>query len=155
MSALRFEARLFRPAANLPTVLPIPLEVAREGKLRARLRIKGFIDKEPIATSLQSSGEGWLGFVVNKELLKKLDRAPGDSVEVAIEVDEGPVIVDLPRDFVEALRIERRAKAVFDALAPSHKRAYVRWIASAKREETRARRIREAMAMLAEGKKLR
>jgi uncharacterized protein YdeI (YjbR/CyaY-like superfamily) len=129
--------------------------VAREGKLRARLRIKGFIDKEPIATSLQSSGEGWLGFVVNKELLKKLDRAPGDSVEVAIEVDEGPVIVDLPRDFVEALRIERRAKAVFDALAPSHKRAYVRWIASAKREETRARRIREAMAMLAEGKKLR
>jgi uncharacterized protein YdeI (YjbR/CyaY-like superfamily) len=39
-------------------------------------------------------------------------------------------------------------------LAPSYRRLYVGWILAAKREETRARRITEAIGLLAAGKKL-
>jgi len=47
-----------------------------------------------------------------------------------------------------------RARAAFEALAPSHRRNYVRWIMDGKREETRQRRLAEAIGLLAEGKKL-
>ena len=42
----------------------------------------------------------------------------------------------------------------FEQLAPSCRRAYIAWIDSAKREETKEKRLREAIGMMAAGKKL-
>ena len=47
-----------------------------------------------------------------------------------------------------------RAWKTFSGLAPSYRRNYVRWILDAKRDETRRRRLSEAIGLLAEGKKL-
>jgi len=60
----------------------------------------------------------------------------------------------LPAEFRRALRVHPIAWRYFNELAPSYRRLYVRWIAAAKREETRARRITEAIGLLASGKKL-
>lgn len=46
----------------------------------------------------------------------------------------------------------RAAAATFKAFPPSQRREYVEWIAEAKREETRGRRIAQAIEWLAEGK---
>ena len=51
-----------------------------------------------------------------------------------------------------ALRGNRAAQKAFDAFSNSHRREYIEWIVEAKREETRARRVAEAVAQLAEGK---
>ncbi|MBL8288521.1 MAG: YdeI/OmpD-associated family protein [Rubrivivax sp.] len=59
----------------------------------------------------------------------------------------------LPAAFAEALAHDAGARRVFDALAPSHRRDYVEWIAEAKRDQTRARRVAQALAWLAEGKR--
>lgn len=61
---------------------------------------------------------------------------------------------DLPAYLEEGLKKDPAAWAAFERLAPSHRRNYVLWIDSAKREETRARRIAEAIARLREGKTL-
>ena len=58
----------------------------------------------------------------------------------------------VPADLRAALAKHRRAKATFDAFAPSHRREYVEWIAGAKRPETRARRLATAIEWLAAGK---
>jgi len=58
----------------------------------------------------------------------------------------------LPAALREALKAEPRAKAVFDSLAPSHRQAYARWIASAKRADTQGRRASSAVQMLLRGK---
>lgn len=47
----------------------------------------------------------------------------------------------LPTDLEEALRSREGAWEAFRALPPSHKKQYLWWIAEAKREETRLRRI--------------
>lgn len=60
----------------------------------------------------------------------------------------------VPRYIERALKAERAAWRFFATLAPSYRRAYVAWIDSAKREETRRRRLREAVARLAKGEKL-
>lgn len=52
------------------------------------------------------------------------------------------------------LRADAAASASFDRLAPSHRRNYVGWIMSAKRDETRRRRLAEAIGLLRAGRKL-
>lgn len=59
----------------------------------------------------------------------------------------------VPPAFDSALDAAPAARAVFDGFAPSHRREYVEWIADAKREETMAKRIAQAVEWLAEGKK--
>ncbi|MCI0477816.1 MAG: YdeI/OmpD-associated family protein, partial [Anaerolineales bacterium] len=63
-------------------------------------------------------------------------------------------IADVPREFKHALEANKRARANFERLAPSHKRQYIGWISDAKKDETRQRRIDAAIKMLKENQKL-
>lgn len=58
----------------------------------------------------------------------------------------------VPADLAWALARSAKARATFDKIQPSHKRRYVQWIGEAKRPETRARRVAQAVKMLAAGK---
>lgn len=60
--------------------------------------------------------------------------------------------VEVPPIFSAALRRDAKAKAAFDAFSPSHRREYCEWIAEAKREDTRERRVAQALEWLREGK---
>ena len=60
----------------------------------------------------------------------------------------------LPSYIEETLKTDPVAWQFFDQLAPSYQRAYIGWIDSAKRQETKERRLREALSLLAAGKKL-
>jgi uncharacterized protein YdeI (YjbR/CyaY-like superfamily) len=65
-----------------------------------------------------------------------------------------PVIPDLPGYIAKALKANSSAWKFFRELAPTYRRDFVVWIHTAKRPETRARRIRESISLLAAGKKL-
>lgn len=60
---------------------------------------------------------------------------------------------ETPADLAAALGKNRAAKATFDAFPPSCKRDYIEWIVEAKREETRAKRLAQAVEWMAEGKR--
>ena len=60
--------------------------------------------------------------------------------------------LETPAEFASALKKSKKAAAVFEKFSPSCKREYIEWIAEAKREETRAKRIKSAIEMLAKGK---
>jgi uncharacterized protein YdeI (YjbR/CyaY-like superfamily) len=64
-----------------------------------------------------------------------------------------PSVTKLPAYIVRALKARPAAQKYFDNLAPSHKRRYLGWIDSAKKQETKEKRLKEAMAMLAAGRK--
>jgi len=65
-----------------------------------------------------------------------------------------PVVPILPAYIVTALKANPGAWAFFRTLAPTYRRDFVAWIHTAKRPDTRARRIRESISRLAAGKKL-
>lgn len=65
-----------------------------------------------------------------------------------------PVIPELPAYIGEAFKAHAKAWAFFQTLPARERRNFVVWIHTAKREETRERRIREAVGLLARGKKL-
>ena len=58
-----------------------------------------------------------------------------------------------PDDLAAALRKNKAAQATYEAFPPSCKREYVEWITEAKREETRAKRLAQAVEWMAEGKR--
>ena len=72
----------------------------------------------------------------------------GDEVEVQVEVNAEPPIVTEPGDFARALDADPAARAAYDRLAYSHKREHVIAIETAKKPETRKRRIEKAVVML-------
>lgn len=57
-----------------------------------------------------------------------------------------------PAEFAAALKKSKKAAAEFAKFSPSCKREYIEWIADAKREETRDKRIAQAVEWIAEGK---
>ena len=61
-----------------------------------------------------------------------------------------PVVV--PADLRRALARNRQARTTFASFSPSHRREYVEWITEAKQDETRERRLSQAVAWMAEGK---
>ena len=61
--------------------------------------------------------------------------------------------IAIPPDFASALARVPPAQLAFDAFAPSHRREYLEWIVEAKRDETRAKRIAQAVEWIGEGKK--
>ncbi|MDH4195898.1 MAG: YdeI/OmpD-associated family protein [Candidatus Aminicenantes bacterium] len=60
----------------------------------------------------------------------------------------------LPAELMGVLQANGRACENFFKLAPSARRLYVGWILEGKKEETRLRRLREAIDLLAAGRKL-
>jgi uncharacterized protein YdeI (YjbR/CyaY-like superfamily) len=61
--------------------------------------------------------------------------------------------IEMPDDLAAALSANAPAQATFEGFPPGCRREYLEWVTSAKRPETRTRRIAEAVAMMAEGKK--
>jgi uncharacterized protein YdeI (YjbR/CyaY-like superfamily) len=65
-----------------------------------------------------------------------------------------PSLSVIPPYIEKQLKANVRAWDYFEQLAPSYRRAYIGWIDSAKRKETKEKRLREAIGLLATGKKL-
>jgi hypothetical protein len=76
----------------------------------------------------------------------------GDEVDVEIELDTAPRVVELPPDFAAALEAEPSARSTFERLSPSMKGYHVAQVTGAKTDETRQRRIAKSVAALAEGR---
>jgi hypothetical protein len=74
--------------------------------------------------------------------------ATGDEAEIDVELDAEPRVVTEPEDFARALDADPAARAAYDRLAYSHRREHVLAIENAKKPETRARRIEQAVATL-------
>ncbi len=117
-------------------------------------KIQCTFDGEPYRGVVADMGGGPV-IALLQTIRAKIGKKPGDSVRVAVWKDDEPRVYALPEDLAAALEANAAAKATFEALAPSHRKAYVVWVEESKKAETRAARVEKAVAMLAEGKKLK
>jgi hypothetical protein len=99
--------------------------------------------------SLISFDETWSAFAMRlktktdeKKEAKPVQRAIFDYINP--ETKE----IRLPDDLATELKRHKEEKKYFDGLAFSHRKEYVEWIVSAKREETRMQRVQKTIDML-------
>lgn len=85
---------------------------------------------------------------LNKEHRAAAGVEAGDEVEVTLELDTEPRIVEVPEDLAAALAEKSGARVAFDNLSYTMRKEYVRQVNEAKAQETRERRIAGIVAKL-------
>jgi Bacteriocin-protection, YdeI or OmpD-Associated/Domain of unknown function (DUF1905) len=76
----------------------------------------------------------------------------GDTATLELTLDSKLREVQIPAALAAALDTDPAARAAFDGLAFTHRKEYARWVEEAKRDETRDRRLTQALEMLRAGK---
>jgi hypothetical protein len=96
------------------------------------------------------SGKYMIG--VSKERRKLAGVAAGEMIDVTLELDTAPRVMEVPPDLQKALDADKAAKAYFATLSYSNQRRHIDPINEAKSPETRARRIEKSVALFHAGK---
>jgi hypothetical protein len=118
---------------------------------KKRVKIKAIIDGEPYRGTLVRMGGPHHMLPVLKEIRQRIGKSFGDSVAVELEEDLEIRQVEAPQDLQVALEKNPSAHAFFERLSYTHQKEYVNWIAGAKRDETRQKRIQQTIDMLEQG----
>jgi len=99
-----------------------------------------------------SRRQAYVRLILDARKAETRDRRLREAI-LLLEQSQGG-LQDTPPFVKRAIMARPKAWAYFKSLAPSHRRHYVGWIMHAKKEETRERRLREAVSLLEQNKKL-
>lgn len=132
----------------------VPATITEALGTRAQVRVRGTLNGHEFASNLAAVGGGQHALLVHKATRAALGAAPGSVVQVSFRPDTAERIVEVPTELADALAATPVAGATFEALAYTHRKEYARWIAEAKKPETRTRRVAKAVAMLVAGQKI-
>ena len=102
--------------------------------------------------SLISFNDTWsaFGMRLKTETDKKKEAEPKDR-PIFDYIDAVKKTIRLPEDFEKQLQKAKKENAFFATLSFTNKKEYVEWIINAKREDTRAARVKESVERLAKG----
>ncbi len=111
----------------------------------------------------RDNGMGSLGKITSIRDLPSNKKLTEYIVQAAALIDDGAKVMsrpkkapkpvaEVPAELTAALKKNKAAAKVFAEFSPSCKREYVEWITEAKRQETKEKRIAQAVEWIAEGK---
>jgi Bacteriocin-protection, YdeI or OmpD-Associated/Domain of unknown function (DUF1905) len=144
----RFQTTL-QVEGRTATFFEVPLDVpAIFGRARppVRVTIGGHTYRSTVAVY------GGRYFVpLNRRTREAAGVAAGEEVTVELEADADERTVELPEELRAALDGDEAARAAFESLSYSHRKEYADWVADAKRDETRQRRLAKTLERLRAG----
>jgi hypothetical protein len=125
-------------------------QVAIVGEGAKRFPARATINGATLRTTVTKMHGEYL-FGLSRAARERARIEAGDTVTFTLELDADPRTVDVPEALTSALAADSEARAAFDALAHTHRKEFARWVADAKRDETRARRVSRTLEMLHDG----
>lgn len=151
MSTKRFKTTVAKSGSRI--FIAIPFNPNDAWGVKRRHYITGSVNGHNVRGSLGSDGTQYF-LPLGAAWRRGCGIDEGTQVEVVLG-PEGPQTDTMSLDILTALDAAPKAKTFFEGLATFYRNNYVRWIESAKRPETRAKRIAEMMVLLKAGKKQR
>lgn len=149
MGVIRFTTELQRRGPAAAVVLD-DAQVATLGEGAKRFPVAATVNGYTWRTSVaRMGGEFLVG--LNREVREGAGVQAGDQVEVTLELDSAPREVEVPEALATALAGDPQAKTAFEGMSFTHRKEYARWITEAKRDETRQRRVQQALEMIRAG----
>ena len=117
------------------------------------VKVRGSIDGYEISKyHLMPFGKGKLFLPIRAEIRKKIKKYAGDTVTIVLFEDHEPYVI--PQELLDCLENEKAALQFFISLPENEQHQYVKWVFSAKKEETKANRILVMISRLLKEKKL-
>jgi hypothetical protein len=147
-----FKIKLLGKAGSEVASLKPPFDVVELFQRKGRVPVKGTVNGFPFRSSLMNMGEGHM-MVVNAELRAGAKCKAGDTVAVVMEIDPDERKVEVPDYLNKVIDRDLKAKEFWGKLSFTHQKEYVREIESAKRPETREKRIAAMMDTLCKNKR--
>ena len=135
------------------TRLDIPFNVHQAFGSKAIVPVAGTLNGVPFRNSLMPKGDGTHYLHLRKDLLTAARVRIGDTVSVVLAKDAAPRTVTVPEDLQAALNSVPAQARIFAQLSYSHQKEFVDWIESARKPETRGRRVANTLDMLGERKR--
>ncbi|WP_165045175.1 YdeI/OmpD-associated family protein [Dysgonomonas sp. ZJ709] len=126
----------------------IPMGKASFGMLKVKGSIDGFEIKK---YHLMPFGNGKLFLPVKAEIRKKIKKQAGDYVHVILYPDNEPL--EVPEELLLCLRDEPEAFQFFNSLSEGEQHNYIKWIYSAKTDQTKVDRIAKTLIRLSKRQK--
>jgi hypothetical protein len=115
--------------------------------------VEGTINGFPFRATLEPDGQRSHWLRVNRKMREAAGADAGDVVTLEITPSGEEPEPKLPADLRKAFAAAPKARALWSDIKPVARRDWIQWVTSAKRRETRARRVENACAMLAAGKR--
>ncbi|MFI5203597.1 MAG: YdeI/OmpD-associated family protein [Flavobacteriales bacterium] len=117
------------------------------------VKVKGTIDGFELKKyHLAPMGDGKLFLPVRAEIRKKIKKEAGDWVHVILYADNEPL--EVPDEILLCLKDEPKALKFFNSLSESERQFYIKWVYSAKKEETKTDRLAKTIDRLLKGLKM-
>jgi hypothetical protein len=113
--------------------------------VRGRVWLRGTLEGHPFWVAAQPMGDGNHWVTVNREMRAEMGLVGDEEVEAVFVQADGPPELTVPDDLRRALESHEEARALFERMSHNHRKEYIRWVAEAKRPETRARRASQAI----------
>lgn len=156
-SKIRFKAKLLRPAATAKSVswafLVLPKNASAKLPTRGMTPVNGIINGCSFRAALEPDGQRSHWLKVSRKMREAAEADVGDVVTLEIVPAREEPEPRVPADLRKALAAAPKARALWSDITPIARRDWIHWITSAKRPETRARRIDNTCEMLAAGKR--
>lgn len=150
----KFNAEIKKVEDKDGAYIEIPFDVEQVYGAK-RVKVKATFDGVEYRGSIVKMGLPCYIIGITKDIRKKIGKKPGDIIEVTIEKDEEERIVEIPMDFKERIELDDNIKEFWNTLSFSMQKKYVVWITSAKKEETRNKRINEAIEKMKNKEKIK
>lgn len=131
------------------TYIEIPADIAQQLKPgnKKSFKVKGQLDEYKITgITLLPMGNGSFIMALNATIRKNIHKGKGAMVKVRLLEDTKPYVI--PGWLNECLDDEPKARQRFYKLPKSHQNYYIKWIESAKTEQTRTKRISQSIESL-------
>ncbi len=132
------------------TGVEVPPEVVESLGAGKRPPVTVTVNGHPWRSTVAPMGGRFL-LGVSAENREAAGVAAGDELDVEVELDTAPRVVEVPPDLAAALDADPAVRARFDKLSYSHQRQHVMAVEEAKAAETRARRIAKTVEALRQG----
>lgn len=156
-SKIRFNAKLLRPAATSKriswTFLILPKNASAKLPTRGMTTVEGTINDFPFRATLEPDGQRSDWLKVNRKMREAAGADAGDVVTLEIMSAGKEPEPGVPADLRKALAAAPKARALWSDITPIARRDWIYWITSARKPETRARRIENTRKMLMSGKR--
>ncbi|WP_407301447.1 YdeI/OmpD-associated family protein [Clostridium botulinum] len=147
MKTYTFQAEIKKIEGKDATYVEIPFDVEKEFAAK-RVKVLVKFENEEYRGSIVNMGLSCYIIGITKEIRNKIDRTYGDTIKVELQKDEEERIVIVPEEFKVKLSNNKIANDFYESLSYSQKHKYIQWITSAKKEETKVKRMKEAIVKL-------
>jgi len=129
-----------------------PYDVEKEFGTKGQVPVKVTFDGVPYTGTMVKYGRPEHMLPLLKAIREQIGKGPGDTVSITVERDNSVRTVEAPAELLKLLKKEKLL-LVFEKLSYTHRKEYCRWIAEAKKEETRQARLAKTVTMLRNGVK--